>query len=215
VIFVGAQNNYAHYLQISKRLGSNIEPFINNGVLVYIDLFNALNDWIAQDIPYTEETTSFWTQLPGKAIKLGPEKTMTSLLTTTVKNIGDSLKGRTGNTCIIFDNISLFFEDTESTKTLCSMINSLWDLSQNDDAKPNLYLTVTRNTLSPENEKLLNIIKKSADCLLEVFPNPGGFSKDISGQLKFSGFGEYKKNETQLKYKLNESKVDIFEYFTH
>jgi hypothetical protein len=60
VIFVGIQQNNAHYCSISKRLGNNLDPHISSDQLTYIDYFNSLTDWIPEDLPLTEETTIFW-----------------------------------------------------------------------------------------------------------------------------------------------------------
>lgn len=70
VVFVGVQQNYAHYFSLSKRLGNNIEPHISSGNLTYIDFFNGLTDWIPEDLPLTEETTIFWNPLPTKALSM-------------------------------------------------------------------------------------------------------------------------------------------------
>jgi archaellum biogenesis ATPase FlaH len=39
VVFVAFKNNYAHYLNVSKKLGFSIEMNIKNDNLVYIDAF--------------------------------------------------------------------------------------------------------------------------------------------------------------------------------
>jgi len=180
-------------------------------VLTYIDLFTSQNDWIAEDIPYTEETSQLWTPLPSKAVKLGPVASVSELLPQVYKNIEECLAKKKGNPCIIFDNVSVLLEDEESVKAVCSLVNSLWELSQSHELKPTVYVTVTRNILNEGGEKLVKIWRKSADCLIDVMPNPSGFSKDISGQIRFSGNGGYKKDTAQVKFKLYENKVDVFE----
>lgn len=70
VIFVSSVQNYAMYFSISKRLGLNIEPQINSGNLTYIDCFTGASDWIADEIPYTEEASNLWNPLPPKATRI-------------------------------------------------------------------------------------------------------------------------------------------------
>ena len=77
-------------------MGSNIEPFIKDGSLTYIDIFNSFNDWIPEELPYTEETTSLWTALPPKVIKIGPKSNVNDLLSTLFEKIVGSLAGKKG-----------------------------------------------------------------------------------------------------------------------
>ncbi len=97
VVFVGLQQNYAHYFSLSKRLGNNIEPHISSENLTYIDFFNGLTDWIPEDLPLTEETTIFWNPLPSKAIsmKITPENSA-QILEKLYKTIVDKMAKKNG-----------------------------------------------------------------------------------------------------------------------
>ena len=97
VVFVGLQQNYAHYYSISKRIGSSLEPYIKSDTLIYLDFFSTINDWIPEDLPLTEEATLFWGTLPPKAIRMKindgcAEDVMKTLYDEIIKQIS-TLKG--------------------------------------------------------------------------------------------------------------------------
>ncbi len=64
IILIAAHQSYAHYLNVSKRMGLSLEPFLSKRTLQYIDLFSQSSSWIPQDLPFTETTSNFWQECP-------------------------------------------------------------------------------------------------------------------------------------------------------
>ena len=48
-----------------------------------------------------------------------------------------------------------------------------------------MYVTITRDILTPNDYMLFNLIRKNADYEIDLYQNPSGFSKDISGQVRY------------------------------
>ena len=91
VIFMAFQNNYAHYLTISKKLGMNIEPHLKKDNLFYIDGVENIIDWVPLDIPFTEDRPWSWADLPKKAYKfqLSTKKYFENLIKEIVKKLDE------------------------------------------------------------------------------------------------------------------------------
>ena len=140
-IFVGLQQNYAHYYSISKRMGNSLDPHIKSESLTYIDFFTSLTDWVPEDLPLTEEGTIFWNPLPPKAIKMKIESDqgealMNSLYETIVSNL-EKKKGiihlskdtkTKGNCGIIIDNLAVFLTLGVSVKSIVTFYNKIYEL---------------------------------------------------------------------------------------
>jgi hypothetical protein len=67
VILLALRENYAHYLSLSKKLGSSLEPHISSGRLVYYD--NFMSDWCF-DLPMTDAPPATFA-VPSKKIRSG------------------------------------------------------------------------------------------------------------------------------------------------
>ncbi|KRX03258.1 hypothetical protein PPERSA_09270 [Pseudocohnilembus persalinus] len=203
ILFIGAHQNYAHYLATSKKMGCSLEGYITKKQLQYIDLMSEANDWIPQDLPYTEKTSVNFVQPPQMVKKLtfseqNQEKTMQSLLNI----VKDAIKD--GKKQIIIDNLTSIYNCLDNKEIVFQFYSELHQIiKQQPDV--NLYMLTT---CLPDLKqlKIISLIERYADIIMEFQQNPSGYQQDVAGQLiiKFS-------NEKFFKFivQLTENSVTI------
>lgn len=54
--------------------------------------------------------------------------------------------------------------------------------------QPTIFIGYTPEIANESQSKVCNLLKMNYDILFEVYPNPSGFSKEVSGQVRFSSF---------------------------
>jgi len=181
IIFLGIQYNYSHYLNVSKKLGSNLENLINNGQVLYIDFFNKLSDWIPSELPITEEIPLFWKELPKKTeiFSIFSEENLEILF--------DKIEGfsNTKEKCWIFiENLNFLINSMNSSELSLNFLQSLFTILRNSKRNCNGFIRGSVDDENSENMKFIELLQMNSDIVMEISKNSSGFSKDFDGNVR-------------------------------
>lgn len=125
--------------------------------------------------------------------------------------IEKALKTYTTETLLIFDNLNLLLTSFDSSALdYLELFNELLFLT---NQYPSLSLAVgTNRDLFPESGSVIEFyrsLKTEFDLIVEVSRNISGYTKDVHGQLNIIRGANVK----NVKYRLTENKVEVFEHF--
>ena len=181
-VFMGLDQNFSHYSTISKKLGSNLENMINSGQMFYIDFFSRFSNWIASDLPITEEPPLTWKEVPNKGqIFSGFSAENFEKLFEKIENFGQNKE----KIWLFVDNLNLFLNSLESPKDYIGFVNSLIDLVKNKSKKFNLVILGSSDDEIEKNQKMLQLLEINANLVIEIQNNSSGYSKDVDGNVCF------------------------------
>jgi hypothetical protein len=125
--------------------------------------------------------------------------------------IDKALKTFQTETLLIFDNLNLLLTSFDSSALdYLELFNELFSLTSQ---YPSLSLAIgTNRDLFPESGSVIEFyrsLKTEFELIVEVTRNISGYTKDVHGQLNIIRGANVK----NVKYRLTENKVEVFEHF--
>jgi hypothetical protein len=125
--------------------------------------------------------------------------------------IDKALKTFQTETLLIFDNLNLLLTSFDSSALdYLELFNELFSLTS---LYPSLSLAIgTNRDLFPESGSVIEFyrsLKTEFELIVEVTRNISGYTKDVHGQLNIIRGANVK----NVKYRLTENKVEVFEHF--
>ena len=122
----------------------------------------------------------------------------------------------TGNDCLVLiDNLNILMNGCYNRNELefVEVLNELIAISENPKVK--VALGVNRDLFDEGEIEWYRDFKNSAfDQVFEVSRNLSGYSKDVHGQLNLiANSSNGSQSVKNVKFRLSENKVDVFEHF--
>lgn len=188
-----------------KKFGINLETFINNGLIIYIDLFSKGVDWIPEDLPMTEEKPFFWADLPLKALRVEFKENEEEFIGE-ITGFIEKNKEKLTSKAIIIDNIGYLANILDNKGILISFLEFFIDLSK----EISIYCLITKDLYDKFSCYLIDLLKTSTDFDIVLIENPSGYSRDLNGQIQICLKQERK--QFVYLYKLIENTLKIENY---
>ena len=201
---------------LCRHLGVNLENEHKNKRFEGVALGEFLTGYIDYDLPFIMNPGSLWK---------------------TFGNFAESFSKFKGDLKKILLEIITFLEQNDDQVVFFSGLNNLFNIVDDQDfgivfgffdelfaQKKNngFVLSLNMGGFFPNEERLVNFIKEECDLKLSQVLNQGGYSKDITGQIKISQkygpqtslIDEIGVKSKTLKYSVKDNAVDFFETYT-
>lgn len=215
---LGLINNLCRHVGVNQEIEHKNHKFEAASIAEYI------NDWINYDQPMITTTTSLWKQFG---------------------NFGEIFRKNKGDLHKILGDVQLMIEKAENAVVfltgqhnlanvveesqegvLYAFIEQLLGQTQNlSKNNTNIVISVNGDSIDEDHERLLNILRQESDLQLLFLQNQGGYSKDITGQLKIiidNSSNTVSTNDNDkncsvkskvIKYNVKDTEIDFFETY--
>ncbi|CDW83780.1 elongator protein 6 [Stylonychia lemnae] len=226
VIFVAASQSFSHYQAVLKKL-----TMIDSSQLVYLDQFGKPFDYnVFDNLPLSQAIPNTHTSKLPKKVQFQQftlvdsdqmlDKNFKSLFTKIEKSL-KQMQNDGKQVLVLVDNINIMINGcyTKSELDFIEIMNEFTAIADRD-ARMSVAIGVNRDLFDCESTMDLDFyreIKNSVfDSVYELNRNLSGYSRDVHGQLNIirnkHNIGE--QSVKNVKFRLTENKVELFEHFT-
>ncbi|KAI8099646.1 uncharacterized protein BX664DRAFT_382158 [Halteromyces radiatus] len=172
VILIGLAQIFNHYFLISRKLGTNLLPYKQNGRLVFIDGVTHLNEY-SLDTPYPPLKTP---TTPTDTLNNQDLKTFYMIIKQYIQQQEQPL--------LILDDVSMLLSNGFGLAETCTFINKLKVLMESvDGTLISLIHTDEEGNDDIEQDAFVKSVIQSSEIILQVQPLGSGLAKDVHGQL--------------------------------